>query len=68
MVNNIEAVQWALELYGFKDVNIKVRHQKAFTIQPSLSNVLAISGNLAVHDCAQLKMSDVPVLSQFAGA
>ena len=24
MANNIEAVQWALELYGFKDVCIKV--------------------------------------------
>ena len=24
MANNIEAVQWALELYGFKDVIIKV--------------------------------------------
>ena len=24
MVNNMEAVQWALELYGFKDVTIKV--------------------------------------------
>ena len=26
MANNIEAVQWALELYGFKDVTIKVSH------------------------------------------
>ena len=25
LVNNMEAVQWALELYGFKGVNIKVR-------------------------------------------
>lgn len=25
LVNNMEAVQWALELCGFKDVNIKVR-------------------------------------------
>lgn len=25
MVNNTEAVHWALELYGFKDVSIKVR-------------------------------------------
>ena len=24
MVNNMEAVQWALELYGFKNVVIKV--------------------------------------------
>lgn len=26
MANNIDAVQWALELYGFKDVVIKVSH------------------------------------------
>ena len=26
IVNNVEAVQWALELYGFKDVHIKVSH------------------------------------------
>jgi hypothetical protein len=25
MADNMEAVQWALELYGFKDVAIKVR-------------------------------------------
>ena len=30
MVNNIEAVQWALELYGFKDVSIKVSHLQVF--------------------------------------
>lgn len=28
MANNIEAVQWALELYGFKDVCIKVSPEK----------------------------------------
>ena len=25
MVNNVDAVQWALEFYGFRDVEFKVR-------------------------------------------
>ena len=59
MVNNIEAVQWALELYGFKNVVIKVCTSKlqAYTASARPSALLLLY-------CAAHAMHETPFVCE----